>query len=104
MLKVVKNHNSELTLFAALRRSKRRVQAVITTELPHLLSREFSSNLEKDSYTTKGSTLSDPDKASADAHAVRWTTLFEQMDKALSEEESHMVSCLWFLHVDVMSL
>ncbi|KAI3470963.1 hypothetical protein Pfo_027626 [Paulownia fortunei] len=87
---------------AALRRSKKRVRAVITTELPLLLSREFSFNIEKDSYVTKGSTLCDPDKASADAHVVRWSTLFGQMDKALSEEESYLEN--WLNQVKEMQL
>ncbi|PIN19092.1 hypothetical protein CDL12_08232 [Handroanthus impetiginosus] len=71
---------------AALRRSKKRLRAVISTELPLLISREFASILEKDSDTT--------DNSSADAHAVRWSTLFEQMDKALCEEESHLENWL----------
>ncbi|KAK4436445.1 hypothetical protein Salat_0808200 [Sesamum alatum] len=87
---------------AALRRSKKRVRAVITTELPLLMSREFSSHLEKDSYTTEASTLCHFDKASADAHAVRWSTLFQEMDKALSEEESHLES--WLKQVKEMQL
>ncbi|KAL0452651.1 UNVERIFIED_CONTAM: hypothetical protein Slati_1243200 [Sesamum latifolium] len=87
---------------AALRRSKKRVRAVVTTELPLLMSREFSSNLEKDSYTTEASTLCHFDKSSIDAHAVRWTTLFEEMDKALSEEESHLES--WLNQVKEMQL
>ncbi|KAG8390177.1 hypothetical protein BUALT_Bualt01G0056300 [Buddleja alternifolia] len=70
---------------AALRRSKKRVRAVITTELPLLISREFSS-----------------DKASADAHFVRWSNIFEQMDKALYEEESHLES--WLNQVKEMQL
>ncbi|KAL0402988.1 UNVERIFIED_CONTAM: hypothetical protein Sradi_1939600 [Sesamum radiatum] len=87
---------------AALRRSKKRVRAVVTTELPLLMSREFSSNLEKDSYTTEASTLCHFDKSPIDAHAVRWTTLFEEMDKALSEEESHLES--WLNQVREMQL
>ncbi|KAL6531155.1 hypothetical protein OROHE_014224 [Orobanche hederae] len=70
---------------AALRRSKRRVRAVITTELPDLISREFSSNLERDSQ-----------------HAARWSTMFAQMDKGLSEEESHLES--WLNQVKEMQL
>ncbi|KAK6145702.1 hypothetical protein DH2020_022522 [Rehmannia glutinosa] len=84
-------------LLAALRRSKKRVRDVITTELPDLISREFSSNLDTDSYVTKGF-----DKASADGHVVRWSTLFGQMDKALSEEETHLEN--WLNQVKEMQL
>ncbi|KAL6526888.1 hypothetical protein OROGR_015978 [Orobanche gracilis] len=70
---------------AALRRSKRRVRAVITTELPDLMSREFPSNLERDSQ-----------------HAARWSTMFGQMEKGLSEEESHLES--WLNQVKEMQL
>lgn len=87
---------------AALKRSKKRVRAVITTELPLLMSREFSSNLDKEAYTKKGSTFCYPDQATADAHSVRWSTLFAQMDKALSDEESHLES--WLNQVKEMQL
>ncbi|KAL7108615.1 hypothetical protein ACP275_06G123600 [Erythranthe tilingii] len=72
---------------AALRRSKKRVQAVITMELPLLISREFSSN---------------HDKETADVHAVRWSNIFGQMDKSLSEEESHLEN--WLNQVKEMQL
>lgn len=78
------------SLPAALRRSKKRVRAVITTELPLLVSREFSSNQENDLQMIN-STAGHFDQASADAHSVRWNTLFGQMDKALSEEEGQLV-------------
>ncbi|KAL2248982.1 uncharacterized protein LOC105166978 [Sesamum indicum] len=87
---------------AALRRSKKRVRAVVTTELPLLMSREFSSKLENNSYTTEASTLCHFDKSSIDAHAIRWSTLFEEMEKALSEEESHLES--WLNQVKEMQL
>ncbi|KAL3653391.1 hypothetical protein CASFOL_003072 [Castilleja foliolosa] len=69
---------------AALRRSKRRVRAVITTELPLLMSREFSSNHIDQ------------------AHSVRWGSLFEQMDKTLSDEESQLEN--WLNQVKEMHL
>ncbi|EYU35205.1 hypothetical protein MIMGU_mgv1a026324mg, partial [Erythranthe guttata] len=72
---------------AALRRSKKRVQAVITMELPLLISREFSSN---------------HDKETADVHAVRWSNIFGQMDQSLSEEESHLEN--WLNQVKEMQL
>lgn len=56
------------------------------------MSREFSSNLDKDVQTeTTNSSACLFDQANADAHSVKWNTLFVQMDKALSEEESHLV-------------
>lgn len=39
-------------------------------------------------------TTSHFDQATADAHSARWSTLFGQMDKALSEEEGHLVRLL----------
>lgn len=75
----------------ALKRSKRRVQAVISTELPFLISKEFLSNQENNPFGTKnyamGTVLSP-----ADAHKAKWSALFDQMDKALSEEEQQLVS------------
>ncbi|KAK6156001.1 hypothetical protein DH2020_010249 [Rehmannia glutinosa] len=87
---------------AALRRSKKRVRAVISTELPLLMSREFSPDLEKDACTIKGSTFCHFDQATADAHSSRWSSLFAQMDKALSEEESHLEN--WLNQVKEMQL
>ncbi|XP_073020337.1 uncharacterized protein [Primulina eburnea] len=77
---------------AALSQSKQRVRDVIQTVLPHLLSREFTANDEKESYTTKESTICN--KATAEAHRDRWFKHFEVMDKALSEEEGHLESWL----------
>ncbi|PIM99303.1 hypothetical protein CDL12_28202 [Handroanthus impetiginosus] len=87
---------------AALRRSKKRVRAVITTELPFLVTREFSSNLEKDTFMTNGSTGCHLNLATANVHSVRWNAIFAQMDKALSEEESHLES--WLNQVKEMQL
>ncbi|CAI9772161.1 unnamed protein product [Fraxinus pennsylvanica] len=87
---------------AALRRSKKRVRAVVYTELPLLVSREFTSNHEIDMHITKGSIVWHPDKATADAHFVRWSTLFGQMDKTLCEEENLLES--WLKQVKEMQL
>ncbi|KAL3622043.1 hypothetical protein CASFOL_034239 [Castilleja foliolosa] len=81
------NHDIKGRL-AALRRSKKRVRDVITTELPLLMSTEFSSNCF--------------DQATADAHSVRWGSLFEEMDKALSDEESQLEN--WLNQVKEMQL
>ena len=77
---------------AALRRSKKRVRAVITTELPFLISKEFSSDQENNPYVTKNSTDGVFNSAAADMHRARWSALFDQMDKGLTEEEKHLVS------------
>lgn len=61
---------------AALRRSKKRVQSVIQTELPFLISMEL--------YSPVG----------IETHRFRWTSLFDQMDKSLCEEEEHLEKSL----------
>ncbi|KAL8257402.1 hypothetical protein R6Q59_029443 [Mikania micrantha] len=70
---------------SALRRSKKRVLAVTQTELPLLISRELSSNQENNPCVNK---------ANNDLHKFRWTALFDQMDKSLSEEEKHLENSL----------
>lgn len=70
---------------AALRRSKKRVRFVTQTELPNLISRELSSSQESDPSVTISS-------ENNEMHKLRWTALFNQMDKSLSEEEKHLVS------------
>lgn len=69
------------------------MQAVIKTELPFLMCREFSSNQVNEPYVTRfsGTCLSN---AAAALHKARWSALFDQMDKALSEEEKQLVSLL----------
>ena len=76
-----------------MRRSRRRVRAVITTELPFLISKEFANNQENDPFAAKmtaGISTSKP----ADPHRARWTALFDHMDEALSEEEKQLESWL----------
>lgn len=80
-------------MFAALRRSKKKVRAVITTELPFLISKEFSSNKGGDPNTVRTSAEGFSHDAAAEMHMARWSSLFDQMDKALSEEEKQLVSC-----------
>ncbi|KAL3524061.1 hypothetical protein ACH5RR_016895 [Cinchona calisaya] len=79
---------------AALRRSKKRVRAVIHTELPLLLSKEFPSVQVNDSCTTKSAATGHSQFAAADAHCAKWNVLFDQMDKTLSEEEKQLESWL----------
>lgn len=76
-------------VFAALRRSKRRVRSVINTELPFLISKEFANNQDFDPYDTSMS--ADTCKI-ADLHRARWTAIFDYMDQALSDEEKQLVS------------
>ncbi|XP_073131253.1 uncharacterized protein [Henckelia pumila] len=83
---------------AALSQSKERVRNVIQTVLPHLLSREFTANNEKESYATRESTICN--KETAEAHRDRWFKHFEVMDKALSEEQGHLES--WLNEVKAM--
>ncbi|XP_020540970.1 uncharacterized protein LOC105649178 isoform X2 [Jatropha curcas] len=79
---------------SALRRSKKRVRAVITTELPFLISKEFSSNQENDPYIMRTSSDGLTSDAISAMHQARWSTLFDQMDKALSEEEKQLENSL----------
>ncbi|KAJ4970445.1 hypothetical protein NE237_003544 [Protea cynaroides] len=90
---------------SALRRSKKRVQAVIQTELPLLLSKELSSNQENDpcaSQSSAGGCPNPPNIANPEMHQTKWTSLFEQMEKALSEEGRHLES--WLNQVTEMRL
>ncbi|KAF6168680.1 hypothetical protein GIB67_026566 [Kingdonia uniflora] len=76
---------------SALKRSKKRVQAVIQTELPLLVSRELSPNPQNDT-----------DTATAEVHLEKWNALFSQMEKTLSEEGRHLES--WLKQVKEMQL
>ncbi|KAA8533973.1 hypothetical protein F0562_031490 [Nyssa sinensis] len=87
---------------AALRRSKKRVQSVIHTEFPFLMSREFLSNQENDAYQMKNSAAGYADNTTGDVHRARWSALFDKMDKALSEEEKQLES--WLNQVKEMQL
>ncbi|PON34953.1 cation-transporting ATPase [Parasponia andersonii] len=79
---------------SALKRSKKRVRAVISTELPFLLSREFSYDQENNPYTMKISADGFSHTSTLDMHRSRWNRLFDQMEKALSEEEKQLESWL----------
>lgn len=81
-------------VMAALRRSKKRVRAVITTELPFLIVKEFSSTQENDSHAMKSSADGFPNNATIEKHRAKWSLLFDQMNKALCEEEKQLVSML----------
>ncbi|EOA19387.1 hypothetical protein CARUB_v10000661mg [Capsella rubella] len=76
---------------SALRRSKKRVRAVVTTELPFLIMKEFPSDQENDPTLL----LDGASRASTvDIHKNRWLTLFNQLEHKLSEEESQLESWL----------
>ncbi|CAL9111475.1 unnamed protein product, partial [Musa textilis] len=87
---------------AALRRSKKRVRNVIQTELPYLLSKEFTSNQENEPKFAQSSEAGCSTKAISEMHVVRWRSLFSQMDKALYEEGKHLES--WLKQVQEMQL
>ncbi|PWA89525.1 hypothetical protein CTI12_AA109970 [Artemisia annua] len=70
---------------AALKRSKKRVRDATEIELPFLISSELSSNQENDSSAVRITNT-----ANNDMHKLRWTTLFDQMDKSLLEEEKNL--------------
>ncbi|KAI8564373.1 hypothetical protein RHMOL_Rhmol03G0176400 [Rhododendron molle] len=83
-------HQDTKGRLTALRRSKKRVRAVIHTDLPLLMSMEFSSNQENDPCVMKASATGCSDNANADVHRARWSALFDQMDKSLSDEEKRL--------------
>ncbi|KAB1217584.1 hypothetical protein CJ030_MR3G002731 [Morella rubra] len=87
---------------SALQRSKNRIQAVITTELPFLISKEFSCNQETNHHATQTSSERFSNRATADMHIARWSMLFDQMDKALTEEHKELES--WLNQVKEMQL
>ncbi|XP_008792339.2 uncharacterized protein LOC103708983 [Phoenix dactylifera] len=87
---------------AALRRSRRRVRNVIQTELPYLLSTEFSFSQENDPSFVHSSEAQCLKKPSQEMHVARWRSLFSQMDKALYEEGKHLEN--WLKQVQEMQL
>ncbi|KAL6123472.1 hypothetical protein ACLB2K_075994 [Fragaria x ananassa] len=78
----------------ALQHSRKRVRNVISTDLPLLLKKEFSSNKVNDSSTMKSSVDALSCSARAEMHRARWGPRFDQMDKTLSEEEEQLESWL----------
>ncbi|XP_010543677.1 PREDICTED: uncharacterized protein LOC104816509 [Tarenaya hassleriana] len=70
---------------SALRRSRKRVRAVINTELPFLIQKEFPSNQENGPTSRAG------------IHKARWASLFNQMELTLAEEEKQLES--WLVQV-----
>lgn len=91
MILLVVLENLFLFLFSALRRSKKRVRAVVTTELPFLISKEFPADQENDpSVLVNGASRA----STVDNHKNRWMALFKQLEQTLSEEERQLVKKL----------
>ncbi|CAM0947207.1 unnamed protein product [Alopecurus aequalis] len=68
---------------AALKRSRKRVRNALQTELPYLISTEFSSNEENEAFIAEGRSTGN---TVSEAHVARWRSLFVQMDRTLQEE------------------
>lgn len=64
---------------------------MISTELPFLLSKEFPSDEENDTFAARNSASAFSHFAAAEMHRARWNKLFDQMDESLSEEERQLV-------------
>ncbi|CAA7031994.1 unnamed protein product [Microthlaspi erraticum] len=76
---------------SALRRSKKRVRAVVMTELPLIIRKEFPTDQENDPNLL----LHGASRASTvDIHKARWMALFSQLEQTLSEEEKQLESWL----------
>ena len=60
--------------------------------MPLLLKKEFSFDKENESSTAKSSVDGLSGRAGAEMHRARWGPRFDQMDKALLEEEEQLVS------------
>lgn len=82
-------------IVAALCGSRKRARCVIQTDLPFLFAKEFSSTMSDDASTLVSKV---PKNNVADLHQTRWSSLFTQMEMALSEEEKQLVS-LQFLNI-----
>ncbi|KAL4610924.1 hypothetical protein ACB092_08G087700 [Castanea dentata] len=83
---------------AALKRSRMRVKDVIQVELPFLISKESSPVKDNDQL----STVECPMSTIPYMHQAKWTALFDQMDKALSEEMNDLE--IWLNQVEEMQL
>ncbi|VAI43113.1 unnamed protein product [Triticum turgidum subsp. durum] len=77
---------------AALKRSRKRVRNALQTELPHLISTEFSSSQENEPSIAHSSEAGPMGKTASEEHVARWRSLFLQMERTLQEEGRHLVS------------
>lgn len=79
---------------AAVQDSRNRVQNILTTELPLLASsKESSSNQESTLQVTNTDTSGDAsfNKTVTETHQIRWSAKFDQINKALYDEERDLV-------------
>lgn len=79
---------------AAVQDSRNRVQNILTTELPLLISsRESSSNQENtlQMANTNNSGDASSDEVVTETHKIRWSAKFDQIKKALYDEERDLV-------------
>ncbi|KFK36933.1 hypothetical protein AALP_AA4G191500 [Arabis alpina] len=78
---------------SAVQDSRNRVQNILTTELPLLASsRDSSSNQESSLQLMNMDTSGDAssDKTVTEAHQMRWSAKFDQINKALCDEEKDL--------------
>lgn len=75
---------------AALKRSRKRVRNALQTELPHLISTEFSSSQENEPSIAHSSEAGPTGKTVSEEHVARWRSLFLQMERTLQEEGRHL--------------
>ncbi|ESQ52784.1 hypothetical protein EUTSA_v10016481mg [Eutrema salsugineum] len=81
-------HQDLLGRLSAVLDSRKRVQSILTTELPLLVSSSSSnqeSTLQMTNTNISGGASSD--KIVTDAHKIKWCAKFDQIDKALYDEE-----------------
>lgn len=64
----------------------------LQTELPHLISTEFSSSQENEPSIAHSSEAGPTGKTVSEEHVARWRSLFLQMERTLQEEGRHLVS------------
>ncbi|KAI4962825.1 hypothetical protein ZWY2020_025272 [Hordeum vulgare] len=74
------------TRLAALKRSRKRVRNALQTELPHLISTEFSSSQENEPSIAHSSEAGPTGKTVSEEHITQWKSLFLQMERTLQEE------------------
>uniref|UniRef100_A0A1J3JYV4 Uncharacterized protein n=1 Tax=Noccaea caerulescens TaxID=107243 RepID=A0A1J3JYV4_NOCCA len=70
---------------SAVQDSRNRVQSVLTTEIPHLISSTESSSNQESNINTSG--VASSDKTVTETHQIRWSAKFDQINKALYDEE-----------------
>ncbi|CAA7028834.1 unnamed protein product [Microthlaspi erraticum] len=70
---------------SAVQDSRNRVKSVLTTEIPHLVSSTESSSNQESKINTSG--VASSDKTVTETHQIRWSAKFDQINKALYDEE-----------------